>query len=97
MKTILEIQKLDRQILALNREVDKCPASIDFKNYKKVLQEGKTRFEQLENQAKEVIKMYEKALSLSTKLNLEKMNYKIQKELTSLRASCKLRRINLQD
>lgn len=43
------------------------------------------------------IKMYEKALSLSTKLNLEKMNYKIQKELTSLKASCKLRRINLQD
>ena len=28
MKTILEIQNLDRQIRALNREVEKCPASI---------------------------------------------------------------------
>ena len=54
MKTILEIQKLDRQIKALEREVDKCPASIDFKNYKKVLQEGKIRFEKLEAQANEI-------------------------------------------
>lgn len=60
MKTILEIQKLDRQIRILLREVDKCPASIDFKNYKKILQEGKTRFEQLEQQANEVLKMYDK-------------------------------------
>ena len=51
MKTILEIQKLDRQIRVLEREVEKCPASINFKNYKKVLQEGKLRFEQLESQA----------------------------------------------
>ena len=63
MKTILEIQKLDIQILHLNREVEKCPASIDFKNYKKVLQEGKARFEQLENQASEIIKNYDKALN----------------------------------
>lgn len=67
MKTILEIQRLDRQILALNREVDKCPASLDFKNYKKALQEGKTRFEQLEAQANEIIKNYEKALSKFSK------------------------------
>ena len=43
MKTILEIQKLDRQIRLLNREVDKCPASIDFKNYKKQLTPNKER------------------------------------------------------
>lgn len=61
MKTILEIQKLDKQIQAYKREVDKCPASVDFKNYKKILQEGKLRFEQLENQANEIIKMYDKA------------------------------------
>ena len=67
MKTILEIQKLDRQILMLNREVDKCPASIDFRNYKKILQDGKTLFEQLENQAKEIIKNYEKALNKFSK------------------------------
>jgi len=67
MKTILEIQKLDRQIRLLNREVEKCPASVDFANYKKVLQEGKLRFEQLENQAKEIIKNYEKALSKFSK------------------------------
>ena len=67
MKTILEIQKLDRQINLLNREVDRCPASIDFNNYKKVLQEGKARFEQLETQAKEIIKNYEKALNKFSK------------------------------
>jgi len=63
MKTILEIQKLDRQIKTLNREVDRCPASIDFNNYKKILQEGKSRYEQLENQAKEIIKNYEKSMN----------------------------------
>ena len=62
MKTILEIQKLDRQIRQLNREVEKCPASIDFKNYKKILQEGRARFEQLENQANEILKNYNSAL-----------------------------------
>ena len=56
MKTILEIQKLDRQIRMLEREVDKCPASVNFRNYKKILQEGKLRFEQLENQANEYMK-----------------------------------------
>ena len=63
MKTILEIQKLDRQIRAYKREVDKCPASIDFNNYKKILQEGRARFEQLENQASEIIKIYNKSLN----------------------------------
>ncbi len=61
MKTILEIQRLDRQIRALLREVDRCPASIDFRNYKKLLQEGRARFEQLEAQANEIIKNYNSA------------------------------------
>ena len=68
MKTILEIQKLDRQIRLLNREVDKCPASVNFKNYKQILQEGRNRFEQLEAQANEIIKNYNKALSKFSKL-----------------------------
>ena len=67
MKTILEIQKLDRQIRALEREVEKCPASVNFKNYKKILQEGKLRFEQLENQANEIIKNYNNALNKLSK------------------------------
>ena len=67
MKTILEIQKLDRQIRLLERDVEKCPASINFKNYKKVLQEGKVRFEQLEAQANEIIKIYNSALSKLSK------------------------------
>lgn len=58
MNTILEIQKLDAKIRKLEREVDTCPASTDFKNYKKILQEGKARFEQLESQANEIIKNY---------------------------------------
>ena len=58
MKTILEIQRLDRQIRALLREVDRCPASIDFKNYRKFLKERRTRFEQLESQANEIIKNF---------------------------------------
>lgn len=68
MKTILEIQKLDAKINALNREVDTCPASIDFKNYKKLLQEGKSRFEHLENQANEIIKNYNSAVNKFTKI-----------------------------
>lgn len=40
------------------------------------------------------IHTYEKALSLSNKLNLDNINYKIQKDLTSLKASCKLNRIS---
>ncbi|MBQ9795640.1 MAG: hypothetical protein IJW36_01585 [Clostridia bacterium] len=71
MKIILEIQKLDRQIRALNREVDKCPASINFKNYKNILQEGRNRFEQLEAQANEIIKNYNKALNKFSKLKGE--------------------------
>ncbi len=67
MKTILEIQKLDGQIKLLEREVDRSPASIDFKNYKRVLQEGKSRFEQLEKKANEVIKAYNLSLSRYSK------------------------------
>ena len=67
MKTILEIQKLDRQIRALEREVEKCPASVNFKTYKKILQEGKARFEQLENQANEIIKNYNSAMNKLSK------------------------------
>ena len=67
MKTILEIQKLDRQIRLLEREVEKCPASVNFKNYKRILQEGKLRFEQLENQANEIIKNYNSALNKLSK------------------------------
>ena len=67
MKTILDIQKLDRQIHALQRDVDKCPASVNFKNYKRVLQEGKLRFEQLENQANEIIKNYNSAMNKLSK------------------------------
>ena len=71
MKTILEIQKLDRQIRALLREVDKCPASVNFKNYKKILQEGRNRFEQLEAQANEIIKNDNNAMSKFSKLKGE--------------------------
>ena len=61
MKTILEIQKLDRQIRMLEREVTKCPASVDFQNYKKFMAEGRTRLEQLEKQANGIIKSYNTA------------------------------------
>lgn len=61
MKTILEIQKLDRQIRMLEREVAKCPASVDFQNYKKFMAEGRTRLEQLEKQANGIIKSYNTA------------------------------------
>ena len=67
MKTILEIQKLDRQIFMLNREVDKCPASINYKNYLKIFHEVKARFEQLEAQANEIIKNYNKAINKLSK------------------------------
>ena len=43
------------------------------------------------------VKMYEKAISLSQKLGLEIINYKFQKDLTSFKASCKLKRVNLQE
>ena len=36
MKTILDIQKLDRQIRVLLREVDKCPASLEYEKYKQI-------------------------------------------------------------
>ena len=60
MKTILEIQKIDRQIRALMREVDNCPASVDLKNYKRIINDGKAIFGQLESQAAEIIKNYNK-------------------------------------
>ena len=71
MKTILEIQKLDRQIRLLEREVEKCPASVNFNNYKKILQEGKLRFEKLEAQANEIIKNYNSALTKLSKFKGE--------------------------
>ena len=58
-------------VSALNREVEKCPASVNFKNYKKILQEGRNRFEQLEAQANEIIKNYNKALNKFSKLKGE--------------------------
>jgi len=67
MKTILEIQKLDRQIVALNREVDRCPASINYNKYVQMMQEGKVRYTQVENQAKEIIKNYEKSANVFSK------------------------------
>ena len=63
MKTILEIQKLDRQIRALMREVDKCPASVNYKHYKKLMQDGKVMYQQLDTQANDIIKHYNKAVS----------------------------------
>ena len=39
--------------------------------------------------------LFEKAITLSSRLGLEKFNYKLQKELTSFKASCKLKRINV--
>ena len=71
MKTILEIQKLDRQIRMLKREVDKCPAGINYKTFQKMMQDGKARFEQLGNQANEVIKNYNRSLNKYTKLKGE--------------------------
>ena len=46
--------------------------------------------------AQNAIHLFEKAISFSTKLSLDKMNYKLQKELTALKASCKLKRINIE-
>ncbi len=70
-KQILEIQKLDRQIRALEREVAKCPASVDFQNYKKFMAEGRTRLEQLEKQANDIIKNYNLASSKFARLQGE--------------------------
>ena len=39
--------------------------------------------------------LFEKAITLSSRLGLENMNYKLHKELTSFKASCKLKRINV--
>ncbi len=47
--------------------------------------------------ANRTVKTYEKALSLSGKLNLDKFTAKIQKDLTSFKASCQLKRITLQE
>lgn len=58
MKTILEIQRLDQKIRSLNREVETCQASKNFKDYLRVLKEGRERFEKLETQATEIISNY---------------------------------------
>ena len=71
METILEIQNLEQKIKQLNREVNKCQASIDYENYKKFLQDGKAKFEQLEAQSAEIIKNYNRALNQFTKLRGE--------------------------
>ena len=63
MKTILEIQKLDMKIKALENEVEKCPASVNFANYKKFMHEGRVRFEKLEQQANQILKLYNQALN----------------------------------
>ena len=47
--------------------------------------------------ANSAVKMFEKALSLSSKLNLDVTSAKIRKELTSFKASCRLKRINVAD
>lgn len=67
MKTILEIQKLDRQIVGLNRDVERCQASVNYDKYVKLMHEGKARYIQIENQAKEIIKNYEKAINFYSK------------------------------
>lgn len=87
MKTILEIQKLDKQIQTYKREVEKCPASVDFNNYKKLLQEGKTRFAQLESQANDIIKIYDIA-------NSKIANYKGSSEILRKR---NVENINLEN
>ncbi len=63
MKTILEIQKLDMKIKALENEVEKCPASVNFANYKKFMHEGRVRFDKLEQQANQILKLYNQALN----------------------------------
>ncbi len=77
MKTILEIQKLDRQIRAYKRDVDKCPASLEMDKYRKFMKEGRARFEQLEAQANEAIKAYSTELN---RLNKFKGNSEIIKK-----------------
>ena len=71
MDTILEILNLEQKIKQLNREVSKCQASIDYENYKKFLQDGKAKFEQLEAQSAEIINNYNRALNQFTKLRGE--------------------------
>lgn len=80
MKTILEIQKLDKKISDYQREVEKCPASIEFNNYKKVMQEGKARFAQLEAQANEIIKIFNRS---NNKYDKVKGNTEILKKRNS--------------
>ena len=58
MKTILEIQRLDQKIRALNREVEVCQASKNYSDYLKFLKEGREKFEKLEAQAAEIISNY---------------------------------------
>lgn len=64
-----------------------------------IMQEAvnKTSEDKKQEAAKMTVKLFKKALSLSTKLSLEQINYKIQKELTAFLASCKLKRINIEE
>lgn len=59
MKKILEIQNLEKQIHSLQAEVEKCPASVELNNYKKVMLDGRERFAQLDAQANDLLKNFE--------------------------------------
>lgn len=63
-----------------------------------IMQESidKVEAEKKKELAKTVIMTFEKAITLSTKLNLTYMTEKIQKELTSFKASCKLKRVSVE-
>lgn len=67
MKTIIEIQKLDRKIKALENEFNKCPANINFNNYLKFMRDGKETIGKLERQASDIIKQYERATNILNK------------------------------
>ena len=67
MKTILEIQKLDRKIKALERDFEKCPANVNFSNYLKFMRDGKAVIDKLEKQASDIIKQYNNALNKLSK------------------------------
>lgn len=67
MKTILEIQKLDRKIKSLEMEFEKCPANVNFNNYRKFLRDGREAIDKLDKQANEIIKQYNRALAKLSK------------------------------
>ena len=72
-------------------QIVRLRASIMQESIKKV--DDKKKVEVAQN----AVNMYEKALSLSNKLSLDKLNYIIQKDLTALKASCKLNRILIEE